>query len=199
MSSTTARLPAAQRRRQLLDVALAVFARDGFHETSMNDIAEAAGVTKPVLYQHFASKRALYRELLVEVGEQLQDEIAEAATRAGTPHEQVRAGFGAYFRWVADRRDAFRVLFGGGTRRDAEFAEVASKAEASIAATIADFIQVEGMAPADRELLAYGLVGMAEGTGRQWIATGATEAPEHLAATVAELAWAGLRGSTPQP
>jgi len=197
MSSSTSRLPAAQRRRQLLDVALDVFARDGFHETSMNGIAEAAGVTKPVLYRHFASKRGLYRELLLEVGEQLQDEIAEAAVQAGTPHEQVRAGFAAYFHWVADRREAFHVLFGGGTRRDPEFAAVASRAEASIAATIAEFIQVQGMTAADRELLAYGLVGMSEGTSRQWIATGATEDPDHLAETVAELAWAGLRGSGP--
>jgi AcrR family transcriptional regulator len=197
-SSPTSRLPAAQRRRQLLDVALEVFARDGFHDASMNAIAEAAGVTKPVLYQHFESKRALYRELLVEVGEQLQDEIAKAAAQAGSPHEQVRAGFAAYFHWVAERRDAFHVLFGGGTRRDAEFAEVASRAEASIAATIAEFIQVEGMAAADRELLAYGLVGMSEGTSRQWIATGATADPDHLATTVAELAWAGLRGSGPR-
>ena len=53
---TTVRLPAAERRRQLLDVALHAFAENGFHKTSMNDVAEAAGVTKPVLYQHFASK-----------------------------------------------------------------------------------------------------------------------------------------------
>jgi AcrR family transcriptional regulator len=197
VASPTSRLPAAQRRRQLLDVALTVFARDGFHDTSMNDIARAAGVTKPVLYQHFTSKRALYRELLVEVGDQLQDEIAKAAAQAGTPREQVRAGFAAYFHWVADEGDAFHLLFGGGTRRDPEFDEVVSGVEASIAATIAEFIQVAGMASADRELLAFGLVGMSEGTSRQWIATGATDDADHLAETVAELAWAGLRGSGP--
>jgi AcrR family transcriptional regulator len=175
-----------------------MFARDGFHETAMDGIAKAAGVTKPVLYQHFDSKRALYRELLAEVGERLQNRIAKAAAQAGTPHQQVRAGFAAYFHWVAEERDAFHVLFGGGTRRDPEFAALASSVEASIASTIAEFIQVEGMAAADRTLLAFGLVGMSEGTSRQWIATGATEAPDHLAETVAELAWAGLRGSGPQ-
>jgi AcrR family transcriptional regulator len=178
-------------------VALVVFARDGFYTTAMNDIASEAGVTKPVLYQHFDSKRALYRELLVEVGERLQDEIAKAAAQAGTPHQQVRAGFAAYFHWVADERNAFHVLFGGGTRRDPEFAELANRVEASIADTIAEFIQVEGMGPADRRLLAFGLVGMSEGTSRQWIATGGAEDPDHLAETVAELAWAGLRGSGP--
>ena len=63
------RMPAAERRAQLLDVALRVFGEKGFHDTSMNDIAEAAGVTKPVLYQHFGSKRALFRELLRELVE----------------------------------------------------------------------------------------------------------------------------------
>ena len=66
-----ARLPAPRRRRQLLDVALDAFAERGFHRTSMDDVAEAAGVTKPVLYQHFGSKRELYLELLDDVGRQL--------------------------------------------------------------------------------------------------------------------------------
>ena len=63
------RLPAEQRRTQLLEVAIEIFAERGFHATSMDDIAEAAGVTKPVLYQHFRSKRDLYREVLtMEIG-----------------------------------------------------------------------------------------------------------------------------------
>ncbi len=60
------RLPAPARREQILDVSVQVFARRGFHSTSMNDVAEAAGVTKPVLYQHFDSKQDLYLALLDE-------------------------------------------------------------------------------------------------------------------------------------
>src|SRR5437764_485619 len=63
------RLPAVQRRRQLLDVSLEVFAGRGFHAASMAEVAQAAGVTKPVLYQHFGSKRELYLELLDDVGQ----------------------------------------------------------------------------------------------------------------------------------
>ena len=62
------RLTAAARREQILDVAVQAFAHQGFHTTSMNDVAVAAGVTKPVLYQHFASKRDLYMALLDEAG-----------------------------------------------------------------------------------------------------------------------------------
>ena len=74
------RLPAARRRRQLLDVALELFAARGYHTTSMNDIAEAAGVTKPVLYQHFRSKRELYLELLEDV-RRLDSQLKESHRR----------------------------------------------------------------------------------------------------------------------
>ena len=79
------RLPAEQRRRQLLDVACQVFAAGGFHTTAMDDVANAAGVTKPVLYQHFPSKRALFVELLEDVGRQLLDglEVATSAVETG--------------------------------------------------------------------------------------------------------------------
>jgi AcrR family transcriptional regulator len=188
------RLPAARRRRQLLDVALTVFAERGFHLTSMNDVADAAGVTKPVLYQHFRSKRELYLELLEDVGEQLRNKIAKATAQAGNPREQVIAGFGAYFRFVAEQEPAFQLLFGGGTRRDLEFADAVRAVELSIADIIALLIHVPGLDTERRRLLAHGIVGLAEGTSRHWILDGAPGDPDTLAAQVAELAWGGLRG-----
>lgn len=188
------RLPAARRRQQLLDVALEVFGERGFHPTSMNDVAEAAGVTKPVLYQHFRSKRDLYREVLTDVGAQLLDEITKATTAAASPHRQVELGFHAYFRWVAANEPAFRVLFGGGTRRDEEFAAQVVQVEAAIAEAIAALIDVEGLERGQRRQLAHGLVGLAEGASRMWMSEGAEEAPEDLARLVADFAWNGLRG-----
>src|SRR2546421_12093092 len=117
------RLPAARRRRQLLDVALGVFAANGFHGTSMEDVADAAGVTKPVLYQHFGSKRELYLELLDDVGGRLMETISAAVAAAHGPRQQVHAGFLAYFRFVADHESASQLLFGSGARRDDEFAD----------------------------------------------------------------------------
>mgnify|MGYP003475868371 CR=1 FL=1 len=76
------RLPASARREQILDVSVQVFARNGFHSTSMNDVADAAGVTKPVLYQHFASKKALYRELVDDLGAALEQAIVAAVAEA---------------------------------------------------------------------------------------------------------------------
>src|SRR4051794_29771182 len=110
------RLPAVRRRRQLLDVALEVFAQRGFHGASMAEVAKAAGVTKPVLYQHFGSKRDLYLQLLDDVGQRLLEEVQKATASAGGPRQQVASGFVAYFQFVADHESAFRLLFGGDGR-----------------------------------------------------------------------------------
>ena len=109
----------------------------------MNDVAEAAGVTKPVLYQHFRSKRELYKQVLTDVGDHLLDAITKATAAAKSPHEQVELGFIAYFRFVEANEAAFRVLFGGGTRRDEEFAAQVAIVEGAIAEAIAALIDVE--------------------------------------------------------
>lgn len=187
------RLPAPRRRRQLLDTARDVFAAKGFHATSMDDVADAAGVSKPVLYQHFRSKRDLYLALLDDVGEHLMTLITAATAEAGTPRAQVERGFEAYFRFVADHESAFRLLFASGARRDEEFAEAVRKVEAAIAETIAALIDVD-VDPDHRRLLAHGIVGLAEGTGRHWVAHDLDLDPEVVARRTALMAWAGLRG-----
>ncbi|MCB0920153.1 MAG: TetR/AcrR family transcriptional regulator, partial [Actinobacteria bacterium] len=126
------RMPAAQRRTQLLDTAVHVFAERGYHAASMNDVAEAAGVTKPVLYQHFSSKRDLFVELLTAIGDELRETIDKATADAAGPRQQVEQGMRAYFHYVDARTDCFRVLFGAGARRDPEFASFARSVEESI-------------------------------------------------------------------
>lgn len=188
------RLPAHERREQLISTAIQVFAVNGFHDTSMNDVADAAGVTKPVLYQHFASKRELYRELLAEIGGELRDTIAKATADAGGPRQQIENGFRAYFRFVEQHNDAFRVLFGTTTRRDEEFAMEARRVEDSIAEVTAELIQIEGLSPVHRMLLGNGIVSLAEGACRYWLLHDVDVDADTLAAQVSQLAWAGLRG-----
>src|SRR5579859_1965342 len=137
------RLPAARRRRQLLDIAVEVFAVRGFHRTSMDELAEAAGVTKPVLYQHFLSKRLLYLELLDDVGSRLVEAVTGAVTAASGPHRQVEAGFRAYFRFVAQETSAFKLIFGSGGRRDEEFAEAVRSVEDKMAISVAALIEAD--------------------------------------------------------
>ena len=193
------RLPAAERRSQLLDTAVEVFARDGFHATSMNDIAEAAGVTKPVLYQHFSSKRDLFIELLTEIGDELRDTIAKATADAAGPRQQIENGFRAYFSYVGDHTDAYRVLFGSGARRDSEFASFAKAVEDSIATVIAELIVVDGEPVENRVLLAHSIVGMTEATSRYWLAHDRTPDIDTLAEQLARLAWSGMRGLDRRP
>lgn len=191
------RLPAALRRRQLLDVAIDVFAQRGFHRTSMTDVALGAGVTKPVLYQHFSSKRALYLEVLGDVGLRLRQAIEKATSDAPSPREQVERGLEAYFVFVAEEQAAFTLLFGSGTRRDEEFAAQATQVERSIAQSVAGMLEVAGLGEAEREVLAFAIVGLAEGSARHWIASGLAPSEAELSRLVGRVAWAGLRGLAP--
>ncbi|WCO67651.1 TetR/AcrR family transcriptional regulator [Iamia majanohamensis] len=195
-----ARLPAAARRRQLLDIALAEFAEQGFSGVSMDRVAEAAGVTKPVLYQHFRSKRALYLELVDDVADRLESAVVKATADVDSPREQVEAGFRVYFRFVTEHRDAYRLLFSADTRRDGELTEAVLRVEETFAHAIAGLIDVEGLSDDDRLLLARGIVGIAEVTSRQSLA-GSSPDPDAVAHRVATLAWAGLRGvrASPEP
>jgi len=196
---STTRLPAAERREQLLEVALETFAAKGYHDTSMNEVAEAAGVTKPVLYQHFASKKALYNELVDEMGARLEQVIFDAASAADGPRQQVEAGFRAYFRWAIGQGAAFRVLFSDRNRADAELADAVARVESLVADRVASLIDIAGLSDDERHVLAFGVVGIAESTSRHWLklGLGAGTDADAFADQVARLAWSGLRGITP--
>lgn len=190
---SSVRLPADARREQILDVALEVMARSGYHGTSMNDIAEAAGVTKPVLYQHFDSKRDLYLALLDEVGGRMLAEIGRATSDAPDGKSQTELGFQAYFRWVANDMHAFLLLFGGGSRRDDEFREAVRRITDHAASAIAPLIAVDEMDEEERRTIAHALVGLAEGASRRLVERGEPFDPDAVARSVSRLAWAGLR------
>jgi AcrR family transcriptional regulator len=191
------RLPAARRRRQLLEVALRVFAEQGFYVTSMSDIAEAAGVTKPVLYQHFASKRELYGQILTEVGNQMQEAIVKAVASADGPREMVERGFAAYFHYVDSHRDAFQIFYASGSGRDAEFSKVVHDVEKALAEQVAGLIEIEGLSADQRRLLGHGIVGMIEGASTHWMSQPTSADPDELTRQLADLAWRGLRGVHP--
>jgi AcrR family transcriptional regulator len=197
----SARLPAGARREQILDVAVQVFAQRGFHGASMNDVADAAGVTKPVLYQHFASKQGLYLALLEEVGRRLLNAIAKATAGATSGKSQTELGFKAYFRWVAEDHDAFLLLFGTQANRDDASTAAIRRMTADTADAIAPLIAVD-IDPEYQRTLAHGLVGLAEGVSRRLVERGQSFDPDELGSQVANLAWAGLRAvgqSAPHP
>ena len=191
------RLPASERKEQILDVALTVFASKGYHDASMNDIADLAGITKPVVYQHFASKRTLYLALVEEVGNRMINTIAKATSDASDGRTQAERGTIAFFRWVSEDRHGFRLLFESGIRNDDEFAYAVRRVVDNAAESIASLIAID-LDPAHLRTLAHGVVGASEGVARHVVSTGAAFDPNVLGKQVADLLWAGLR-SVSQP
>jgi AcrR family transcriptional regulator len=201
LQASARRLTADQRRQQLYAVALELFAQRGYRATTMDDIAEAAGVTKPLLYQHFSSKRALYLELVDSIARELLSAVREAVMRADGPRQQVELGFAAYFRLVVSREAEFRLLYGRDHADDMELGRALRTVEDAIAEAIDPLIDA-GLEPDHRRLLAYGIVGMAEGASRRFMeqrpegkgdAAVVDEEAQRLAGRMADLAWAGLR------
>jgi AcrR family transcriptional regulator len=192
------RLTAEQRRDQLFTVALELFAQRGYRATTMDDIAERAGVTKPLLYQHFSSKRALYLELVDSIAQDLLTAIQRALVRAEGPRQQVDLGFAAYFQLVVSNEAEFRLLYGCDHADDFELGRALRAVEDAIAEAI-DPLIAAGLDDDHRRLLAYGIVGMAEGASRRFMAhrpdtdAEAGEEARRLARRMADLAWAGLR------
>src|SRR6202012_2307090 len=198
MQASTRRLTGEQRRQQLVTVALELFALRGYRATTMDDIAEAAGVTKPLLYQHFSSKRALYLELVDSIAQNLLVAIGRAVMRAEGPRQPVEMGVAPYSRLVVSHEAEFRLLYGRDHADDLELGRALRAVEDAIAEAIDPLIDA-GLDDDHRRLLAYGIVGMAEGVSRRFMAhrpvseAEVDEEAQKLAGRIADLAWAGLR------
>jgi AcrR family transcriptional regulator len=198
------RLSATERRQQLFAVALELFAERGYRATTMDDVAEAAGVTKPLVYQHFSSKRALYLELVDSVALEVTAAIGAATRSAVGPRQQVELGFAAYFSLVIHQEAAFRLLYGRDHAGDEELGDALRRVEDAIAEAIYPLMDAE-LDHEHRRLLAYAVVGMAEGASRHWVARRAEEGStditgieaeaeaQRLGRRLADLSWAGLR------
>ncbi len=195
----TRRLGATERREQLVLTALRLFGERGYRATTMEDIANAAGVTKPLLYQHFTSKRALYLELVSHVSEELLHALGSAYRRANGPREMVENGYRAYFELIVTHEDAFRLLFGSQAPDDPELSSAVRNVERSVL-DVLEARMPPDFPPEHRRLLAYTVIGMAEGGTRFWVESarkGLGTSPDdvrQLAERVSRVAWAGLRG-----
>ncbi|MBT4009503.1 MAG: TetR/AcrR family transcriptional regulator [Actinobacteria bacterium] len=190
---TAPRLPGPERRKQLLDSALRVFARQGYHETSMNAVANEAGVTKPVLYQHFASKREMYSDLLRITADRLADAITQTRLDLGAEdtRSKIEAGYLGFFRFFDGVPDAFSVLYGPSLGHDQELRHVAQRVQEEFAARMATLIS-----EVDHEeaiIMAWGLNGLIEGLIRNWMHEGRRRSAEEMAALATRLAWDGMK------
>ena len=190
------RLGATERREQLLVAARATFGTNGFSATSMNDVALAAGVTKPVLYQHFESKHHLFLELLTDTSAQLVTRIEGAVSQAESGREELESGFRAYVDFFAVDPHNFRIIYGEGVRSDPAFIGELRELQASFGAFTAEHIDIEGLDRDARLLAAQAIAGMLESSMRQWLESGQPTSSDELVALLSSLAWRGLRGTS---
>jgi len=195
-ATASVRMPRQQRRAQVLDAAREVFVSLGYHGAGMDDIAVQAGVSKPVLYQHFPSKLDLYLDLLDSGIEDLMAHT-DAAVRSTTDNKQrVRATMQAYFAFVDDSRGAFRLVFESDLTNEPAVRERVDRANLEMARKIAAVIAEDtGLSDAQALLLGSGMQGMAQVAARQWLQQGSARLPRQEAADlIAALAWRGIRG-----
>ena len=189
------RLPRSARRKQLLAAAQEVFVANGYHAAAMDDIAERAGVSKPVLYQHFPGKLELYLALLDTHAETLSRTVQEALLATDDNRERIHGVLSAYFDFV-DRDDqdgAFRLIFETDLGNEpAVAARVDAVAQQTMQA-VADTVAADtGLDRGQAELLATALTGAAQVAARWWLARDRPVSQEEAVHLLESLLWRGI-------
>jgi len=191
------RLTARERRSQLLEVAGRLFAESGFHGLSMGRLAEAAGVSKPVVYQHFSSKRMLYLTLVEDATTELDVRVKQALMGTSDNRARIEGAISAYFDFVEDPR--FRLLFATAERNDPEVREIVDSTLAGVAAAVGRLIAADaGLSQPSANFLASSVSGLAVQGARWWLQHDELDKDE-AARLLSRLVWRGLGALRPAP
>jgi AcrR family transcriptional regulator len=193
------RLTAEERRTGILDAALAVFSQRGYHPASIDDIASEAGVSKALIYEHFASKQELYADLIARNARELNQRVVGAlvGVEVESGVGRLAAGLEAFFAFVEERRDAWRMLFR--ETSDPDTAAVVDRMIEQVTVEVTGLIALdpgaraldEGGAEPALRLLAEMLVGGVQSMANWW-----ADHPEVSRTQMVEIAmdfaWLGL-------
>jgi len=164
----------------------------------MDEIAEQAGVSKPVLYQHFPGKLDLYTALLETHVDELLSRVGEALASTPDNKLRVRAAVGAFFDFVANETGAFRMIFESDLRGEPVVQEAVDRATTECVNAITETITADaGLDEGRARLLAVGLVGLSQVSARFWLAHHSTMSREEAVSLTATLAWRGIGGGFP--
>src|SRR4029077_14065383 len=189
------RLTKPARRRQLLAAAQEVFVAQGYHAAAMDEIAERAGVSKPVLYQHFPGKLELYLALLDESRDALADTVRTALGSTQDSKQRVTATFVAFFDFVSGAGEAFRLVFESDLGNEPAVRERLDATMNECAEMISRVISEDaGIEDDVAHLLGMGLVGMAHVSARHWMSTGEDIPKDAAEQLLSRLAWRGISG-----
>jgi AcrR family transcriptional regulator len=186
-------MPREERRRQLLLAAHQVFVANGFHGAAMDEIAEVAMVSKPVLYQHFPGKRELYLALLDSHVETLTARLLAAIASTTDNKERVRATIRAFFGFIANDSQAHRLVFESDLMHDPDVSERLEEFNARFASAIAGVIVEDtGLPLPQAVLLGRALSGMAQVSARYWLELEGEVDLDEASELVSRLAWRGI-------
>ena len=194
-AARSARLPRSERRAQLLDAAKDVFVQRGYHAAAMDEIAERAGVSKPVLYQHFPGKLDLYLALLDASIDEFDAQVRAALNSTHDNKRRVAATVDAYFSYVGSDNTSFRLLFENDLTAADDVRDRLDALTRRCAGAIAPVIAEDtGLSTEESQLLAAGMVGMAQVAARYWLASDGSLPRQGAATLIASLGWRGIRG-----
>lgn len=191
----------------MLDAAVRVFSRRGFHPASMDEIAEVAGISKPMVYAYLGTKDELFVACLHREGTRLMEAIAEAVLPDLPPDEQLWSGLRAFFRFVGAHRDGWAVLYRQARAQQAfadTLAEMRERAVKVVGMMLARALAAEGreIRDIDLEVMSYALVGASESLA-DWLADHPEADPDKTATRMMNVAWLGaaqlLRGDVWHP
>lgn len=204
---TFKRLPRAVREQQMLDAAVKVFSRRGFHAASMDEIAEDAGISKPMVYAYLGSKEELFIACLHREGTRMMEAIAGVVGPELPPDEQLWRGLRAFFGFVRAHRDGWAVLYRQ-ARAEQRFAGELTAMRARMVEVVAGMLgralhaQRREVRETDLQVVAYALVGASESLA-DWLADHPEADPDKTATRMMNVAWLGadqlLRGEVWRP
>ena len=200
MSTTDARdnkprLPRDERRALLLSAALEVFTAAGYHSAAMDEIADRAGVSKPVLYQHFPSKLELYLAVLDLHIDSLVFQIQRSIAANTENADRVRATVDAYFDFIESEGEAFRLLFESDMSVEPQVRERLNRMTYDCAAAVSAIISNDTGLPQEvAMLLGVGLIGYTQVTARHWLDRDSKLSREQAARLIESLMWRGVSG-----
>jgi AcrR family transcriptional regulator len=188
-------MPRTARRAQLLESALDVFVAQGYHAAAMDDIADRAGVSKPVLYQHFPGKLDLYLALLDQSCTTIVEATRKALEATDDNKQRVANTMQVFYDYVANAQGAFRLVFESDLTNEPAVRERVDRVTTETASLVAAVIRDDtGLPDEQSRLLAVSLVGMAQVSARYWLADPGEIGQLDAAHLVSGLAWRGIRG-----
>ncbi|WP_434975517.1 TetR/AcrR family transcriptional regulator [Streptomyces mesophilus] len=193
------RMTGAERRQQLLDIGRTLFAEKGFEGTSVEEIAAKAGVSKPVVYEHFGGKEGLYAVVVDREMQRLLDMVTSSLT-AGHPRELCEQAAFALLDYIEEYTDGFRVLVRDSpvAQSTGTFASLISDIATRVEHILAKEFKARGFDPKLAPLYAQALVGSVALTGQWWLTTRKPKKAD-VAAHLVNLAWHGLGNLEAKP